>query len=374
MGSCLRCFKSEEQEDKEDEQQPFLIHLPSEKYSGELNLDCFHIEKLLGKGSFGKVMLVRKKDTNSIYAMKVIKKGLIEKYRHVDHTKTERKILGELDHPFLVKLRYAFQSKTKLYMVMDFVNGGELFFHLKRAKLFTVDRAKFYAAEILLALEYLHSQGVVYRDLKAENILVEPSGHIKLTDFGLSKKIYVPDNLKTYSFCGTPEYLAPEILLGVGHDKAVDYWSLGVLLYEMLAGELPFFNKNRQLLYKSIVKAEYDMKTFFTAESCDLLKQLLNPQVIFIQPQQRLKEPQFVKSHPFFKGINWDKVLRKEVDPPFRPRIRDEEDTGNFDKVFTEEKVMDSMTSNYVSSHMFQKFDGFTYNQSPKFEITTDVS
>ena len=262
----------------EDIEDPIISYIEP-KHSGPLSLDHFHIERLLGKGSFGKVMLVRKKDTNKIYAMKIIKKALIQKYKHVDHTKTERKILGELNNPFLVKLRYAFQSKTKLYMVMDFVNGGELFFHLKRSKVFSQERARFYAAEILLGLEHLHEQGVVYRDLKAENCLLDSSGHVKLTDFGLSKKFFSPENFKTYSFCGTPEYLAPEVLLGVGHDHGVDYWSYGVLIFEMLSGQLPFYNPNKKLLYESIVRADYDMKPYFTTEAKSILNLLLNPKV-----------------------------------------------------------------------------------------------
>lgn len=282
MGSICHCFHSEPQKaEPQDLEEPF-IYVAEPKPNSEINLDCFHIERLLGKGSFGKVMLVRKKDTNKVFAMKIIKKALIQKYKHVDHTRTERKLLGELDHPFLVKLRYAFQSKTKLYMVMDFVNGGELFFHLKRSRVFSQDRTKFYAAEILLGLEYLHGLGVVYRDLKAENILLDPSGHIKLTDFGLSKKFFSPDTFKTYSFCGTPEYLAPEVLLGTGHDIAVDYWSFGVLIYEMLAGELPFYSSNRQTLYKCIVNADYDMKSYFSTEAKNLLTKLLNPLVTHI--------------------------------------------------------------------------------------------
>ena len=283
MGICFQCLKPEpETQPSSEAEDPLLLNLPKEFRAGDINLDCFHIEKLLGKGSFGKVMLVRKKDSGGIYAMKVIKKGLIERYKHVAHTQTEREILGELDHPFLVKLRYAFQTKSKLYMVMDFVNGGELFFHLKRSRQFSVDRARFYAAEILLALEYLHSQGVVYRDLKAENVLLEPSGHIKLTDFGLSKRFFTPENFKTFSFCGTPEYLAPEILQNIGHDKAVDYWSLGVLLYEMMAGELPFYEPDRQELYKKILKADFQIKSYFTPDFSALLKRLLAPQVSVI--------------------------------------------------------------------------------------------
>ena len=279
MGSMCQCFKSSSSTQPPDDIDEPFISKDEPPTSGPINLECFQVEKQLGKGTFGKVMLVRKKDNGKVFAMKIIKKALIEKYKHVDHTKTERKVLGELNHPFLVKLRYAFQSKTKLYMVMDFISGGELFYHLKRSKIFSVDRARFYTAEILIALEYLHSQSVVYRDLKAENILIDTSGHIKLTDFGLSKKLFAPENFKTYSFCGTPEYLAPEILLGVGHDKGVDYWSLGVLLYEMLSGELPFYNPNKQELYRSIVKADFQMKHYFSNDAQDLISKLIEPNV-----------------------------------------------------------------------------------------------
>ena len=274
MGSICHCFKSSS--DTEDLATPFICE-SEPKPSGPITVDSFLIEKLIGQGTFGKVFLVKKKDSNKPFAMKVIKKALIEKYKHVDHTKTERKVLGELDSSFLVKLRYAFQSKTKLYMVMDYINGGELFYHLKRSKVFSIERGRFYAAEILLGLEYLHSQGVVYRDLKAENILLDTTGHVKLTDFGLSKKIFAPENFKTFSFCGTPDYLAPEILLGTGHDKAVDYWSFGILLYEMLSGELPFYSSCKKDLYKKIVKNEYEMKNNFSEDTKSIIKSLLNP-------------------------------------------------------------------------------------------------
>jgi len=195
--------------------------------STTIALSDFKIEKVIGRGAFGKVFLVTKKDTGQLYALKALKKHVLEKRNQRIHTSTERQILAEVDSPFLVQLRFAFQTLDKLYMVMDYMPAGELFLHLRRAGRFTEDRTKFYAAEILLALEYLHIRGIIYRDLKPENVLLDQDGHIRLSDFGLSKKGLLPESgAKAFTFCGTPEYLAPEILKGVGHDKAVDYWSL----------------------------------------------------------------------------------------------------------------------------------------------------
>ena len=224
MGCCFNCFKADTQE--QSLQKSMLATSETEKESESskphISLADFHIEKLLGKGAFGKVLLVTKKDTGDLFAMKSLKKEMIEQRNQRTHTKTERQILGEVDCPFIVQLKYAFQTSDKLYMVMDFVNGGELFFHLRRCTKFPEERTRFYAAEILLALDYLHTQKIVYRDLKPENVLIDSEGHIKLTDFGLSK-IFFTGEKKAFSFCGTPEYLAPEILKGIGHDQAVDF-------------------------------------------------------------------------------------------------------------------------------------------------------
>ena len=195
--------------------------------------------------------------TNNIYAMKVLKKKEISERQQEDHTKAEREILEKITNPFIVKLHYAFQSPDKLYFVLDFVNGGELFSHLRKEKKFSESRAKFYAAEIILALEWLHSNNIIYRDLKPENILLDAEGHIKITDFGLSKK---GAKKKTYTFWGTPEYLAPEIIIGKGHDKSVDWWSLGSLLYEMLWGRPPFTDKNRKEIFRLIISSKPVMK------------------------------------------------------------------------------------------------------------------
>eukprot|EP01102_Stenamoeba_stenopodia_P008101 TRINITY_DN2301_c0_g1_i3.p1 TRINITY_DN2301_c0_g1~~TRINITY_DN2301_c0_g1_i3.p1 ORF type:complete len:296 (-),score=67.21 TRINITY_DN2301_c0_g1_i3:548-1435(-) len=222
---------STEEDDKDDNgwDDPVLYSPTKEK----ITKDDFELLTVIGKGSFGKVLQVRKKDTGKIYAMKVLRKEAIVQRKQVAHTKAEKSILAKIQHPFIVGLHYAFQTEEKLYMVLDFVNGGELFFHLKREGKFSEQRVRIYAAEIACALSHLHSFGIVYRDLKPENILLDSEGHICITDFGLSKEIQSED---THTFCGTPEYLAPEILKGQGHGTPVDWWSLGTLIYEMLTG------------------------------------------------------------------------------------------------------------------------------------------
>ncbi|MES1912266.1 MAG: hypothetical protein MHM6MM_004569 [Cercozoa sp. M6MM] len=201
----------------------------------KMSVDDFDLLAVVGKGSFGKVMQVRHKRTGQIYAMKVLKKKELIKRKQVLHTRTERNVLVDVTHPFVVSLRAAFQTRGKLYMLLDYFNGGELFFHLRNDGQFSEERCRFYAAQIILALKCLHENGVVYRDLKPENILLDSEGFIKITDFGLSKDA-MADGKLTHTFCGTPEYLAPEVLRNEGHARAVDWWSLGTLLFEMMTG------------------------------------------------------------------------------------------------------------------------------------------
>jgi tRNA A-37 threonylcarbamoyl transferase component Bud32 len=235
-----------------------------------VGLEDFIPIRVIGKGSFGRVLLVKKKDNDQIFAMKVLMKASILKRNQVEHTKTERTVLEHIRHPFIVTLRYAFQNKANLYLVLDYCAGGELFFHLGKDGKFDEKRAKFYSAQIVLALEYLHDLGIVYRDLKPENVLLDANGNIALTDFGLSKE-GINDNSSAHSFCGTPEYLAPEILRRSGHGRAADWWSLGALLYEMLVGMPPFYSRDRERLFTKILKANLRYPQHLSEDAKSLL-------------------------------------------------------------------------------------------------------
>lgn len=325
-----------------------------------LSTDDFRIEKMIGKGSFGKVFLVTKKDSGVLYAMKVLRKEMIERRNQIMHTQAERSILEEVQCPFIVQLHYAFQTPDKLYMVMDYMNGGELFFHLRRSGRFTEDRTRFYAAEILLALEYLHERDIIYRDLKPENVLMDSEGHLRISDFGLSKKGVTTDG-KAYTFCGTPEYLAPEILRGIGHDQAVDFWSLGALVYEMLSGAPPNYSRNRDELFRNILTKPVEMKSHFSTSACDLLYHLLQ-----IDPKQRLSTAKSMKEHSFFSSISWSDLQSKSIKPPFKPVITHTKDMRNFDRAFTDEKAVDSVSEQLVEGHS-NRYPDFTY-QDPRLK------
>lgn len=328
--------------------------------SGKVGIEDFELLKVIGKGNFAKVMQVRKKDTGRIYAMKILDKEKLIARDQLEHTRTERRVLQLLRHPFLVNLVYAFQTVDKLYMVIDFVNGGELFFHLKRDKRFKESRARFYACEILLALEHLHKHDVIYRDLKPENILIDRFGHVAVTDFGLAKEL-VKDNAKTHTFCGTPEYLAPEVLLSQGHGKPVDWWSFGTLLFEMLVGIPPFYSENVQEMYEMILYSDLYFPDFVSVEASDLLARLLER-----NPAKRLGSGptgvEEIKSHPFFKGINWETFYNKGYPAPFTPSIKSDEDTSNFDTEFTREAPTLSKKDESMLGESVQKvFKGFSY-------------
>lgn len=306
-----------------------------------IGLDSFEMLKVIGRGSFGKVMQVRKKGENNIYAMKILKKKAIIQRNQLEHTKAERKILEALHHPFLMTLRYAFQTETKLYFVLDYYTGGELFFHLKKRRRFKELEARLMVAEVGMALGHLHSLDVIYRDLKPENILLDHTGHICLTDFGLSKDLG-PENEEARTFCGTPEYLAPEIVLNKGHGKAVDWWSLGILLYELTVGIPPFYSQNVHEMYQLIKQAPLRFPPKLSQECKCLIIGLLKR-----DPSSRLgggpEDFAEIQQYEFFSPIDWDALYRKEITPPYRPDVRDGDlDTRNFDSQFTTEPVVDS--------------------------------
>ncbi|KAM9774767.1 ribosomal protein S6 kinase alpha-3 [Syngnathus typhle] len=295
----------------------------------------FELRKVLGQGSFGKVFLVRKvtgPDAGQLYAMKVLKKATL-KVRDRVRTKMERDILVEVNHPFIVKLHYAFQTEGKLYLILDFLRGGDLFTRLSKEVMFTEEDVKFYLAELALALDHLHGLGIIYRDLKPENILLDEDGHIKLTDFGLSKESIDHEN-KAYSFCGTVEYMAPEVVNRRGHTHSADWWSYGVLMFEMLTGTLPFQGKDRKETMTMILKAKLGMPQFLSSEAQSLLRNLFkrNPSNRLGAGPDGVEE---IKRHQFFSTIDWNKLFRREIPPPFKPAAGRPDDTFYFDPEFT---------------------------------------
>ncbi|XP_073472251.1 ribosomal protein S6 kinase alpha-1 isoform X2 [Lithobates pipiens] len=324
----------------------------------------FVLLKVLGQGSFGKVFLVRKitpPDNNQLYAMKVLKKATL-KVRDRVRTKMERDILAEVHHPFVVRLHYAFQTEGKLYLILDFLRGGDLFTRLSKEVMFTEEDVKFYLAELALGLDHLHSLGIIYRDLKPENILLDEEGHIKLTDFGLSKES-IDHEKKAYSFCGTVEYMAPEVVNRQGHSHSADWWSYGVLMFEMLTGSLPFQGKDRKETMTLILKAKLGMPQFLSSEAQGLLRSLFKR-----NPTNRLGSgidgAEELKRHPFFSTIDWNKLYRREISPPFKPAVSQPEDTYYFDTEFTSRTPKDS-PGIPPSAGAHQLFRGFSFVAPP---------
>ncbi|XP_076976946.1 ribosomal protein S6 kinase alpha-2 isoform X6 [Tamandua tetradactyla] len=318
----------------------------------------FELLKVLGQGSYGKVFLVRKvkgPDAGQLYAMKVLKKATL-KVRDRVRSKMERDILAEVNHPFIVKLHYAFQTEGKLYLTLDFLRGGDLFTRLSKEVMFTEEDVKFYLAELALALDHLHGLGIIYRDLKPENILLDEEGHIKITDFGLSKEAVDPDK-RAYSFCGTIEYMAPEVVNRRGHTHSADWWSFGVLMFEMLTGSLPFQGKDRKETMALILKAKLGMPQFLSPEAQSLLRALFKR-----NPSNRLGAGldgvEDIKRHPFFLTIDWNKLYRKEIKPPFKPAVGRPEDTFHFDPEFTSRTPTDSpgVPPSANAHHLFRGF------------------
>ncbi|KAL8874073.1 MAG: hypothetical protein Q9174_000544 [Haloplaca sp. 1 TL-2023] len=322
-----------------------------ERVSGEIHLEMqfqktdkkhfgpedFQIIKLIGKGTFGQVYLVRKKDTQRLYAMKVLSKKVIVQKKEVAHTLGERNILvrtAMAESPFIVGLKFSFQTATDLYLVTSYMSGGELFWHLQKAGKFNEGRAKFYIAELILALQHLHKYDIVYRDLKPENILLDANGHIALCDFGLSKANLTKDDT-TSTFCGTTEYLAPEVLLDEqGYTTMVDFWSLGVLVFEMCCGWSPFYADDTQQMYKNIAFGKVRFpRDALSNEGRNFVKSLLNR-----NPKHRLgaiNDAEDLKAHPFFADMDWDALANKTIVPPFKPQLKSILDTSNFDPEFT---------------------------------------
>ncbi|XP_027351515.1 serine/threonine-protein kinase AtPK2/AtPK19-like [Abrus precatorius] len=318
-----------------------------------VSIEDFDILKVVGQGAFAKVYQVRKKGTSEIYAMKVMRKDKIMEKNHAEYMKAERDIMTKIEHPFVVKLRYSFQTKYRLYLVLDFVNGGHLFFQLYHQGLFREDLARVYTAEIVSAVSHLHSNGIMHRDLKPENILLDADGHVMLTDFGLAKQF--EDSTRSNSMCGTLEYMAPEIILGKGHDKAADWWSVGVLLFEMLTGKPPFCVGSRDRIQQKIVKDKIKLPAFLSSEAHSLLKGLLQKEAT-----KRLgcgaRGIEEIKGHKWFKPINWKRLEAREIQPSFRPEVAGKHCVANFEKRWTDMPVVDSPAASPNGGNPFKDF------------------
>ena len=351
----ILCCKSPE--DSTDNKSEPLVQTSPVENQLKVTLEDFETLSLLGKGAFAKVVLVRKKSNSQLYAMKILKKRDIYRRNEEQHIQSERKILASVKSPFLVNLKYAFQTNNKLYMVMEFMPGGELFYHLGKQRRFNEETARFYISEVIIAIEYLHSQSIIYRDLKPENILLGLDGHIKLTDFGLSK-IVSESNFKTRTICGTPEYQAPEIVLDCEYDRGVDFWSIGCLLYELISGRPPFQDDNREFLRAKILSQNVLFSRIFSEAARNLIDKLLVKNVKLTQPSHRLTDIKALKAHEFFDGVLWDRVALKSMEAPYKPRQGGE--TENFDKVFTTENPLSANMSPSPQSGV-SAFVGFTY-------------
>jgi protein-serine/threonine kinase len=347
----------------------------------------FEILKLIGKGTFGQVFQVRKKDTKRIYAMKVLSKKVIVQKKEIQHTIGERNILvrtATTESPFIVGLKFSFQTSADLYLVTDYMSGGELFWHLQKEGRFVEERAKFYIAELILALRHLHQHDIVYRDLKPENILLDANGHIALCDFGLSKA-NLAKNDTTNTFCGTTEYLAPEVLLDEqGYTKMVDFWSLGVLVFEMCCGWSPFYAEDTQQMYKNIAFGKVRFpRDALSPDGRAFVKGLLNR-----NPAHRLgakNDAEELMAHPFFSDIDWNALSQKLTQPPFKPKLKDQYDVSNFDPEFTnalsagpEASSLNARAAALASNHntdstplsptMQNQFKGFTFVDESSLE------
>ena len=328
----------------------------------KVSYNDFQPLKLLGRGSFGEVLLVRLKATGKIYAMKILDKKILKLKKQQSHTKTERDLMVKINSPFIVNIKSAFQDGTNLYLVSEFMQGGDMFFHMHDGQIviFNTDKTRFYIMELVLALEFLHSNNMVYRDLKPENILLDSKGHVKLTDFGLSK-ILEDEEDKAFTLCGTPQYLAPEVLLRQGYDKMVDWWSLGCVMYEMLVGRLPFAIKRGMKLSMRIYEKKVDFPKSINRDARDLIEKLL-----VVNPKQRLgyNGSEEIKNHPFFQGVNWDLAVKKNIKPPFIPKLKSDVDLRYFDNMFTDEPIggpKRKITVRDRDREPSNEYNGFTY-------------
>lgn len=330
-------------------------------YRKKITLDDFQFIAVLGKGNFGKVMLAESRHTQKLYAIKVLKKDFIIENEEADSVMSEKRIFLTANmhkHPFLLNLNCCFQTANRVYFVMEYISGGDLMYHIQRSR-FSPQKAKFYACEVLLALKYFHENNIVYRDLKLDNILLTKKGHIKIADYGLCKENMDFDS-KTSTFCGTPEFMAPEVVLGKQYDKNVDWWAFGVLLFQMLFCQSPFRGDDEEEIFNAIEHDDVKYPMNIPSTTIMILQELLNK-----DPKTRLgsgrKDALEVMKHPYFDDVNFDDVLNCRIPPPFIPEISNKIDYGNFDLEFTSETPKLTPINTLIDDKMQEKFKGFSH-------------
>ncbi|XP_057669398.1 atypical protein kinase C-like [Diorhabda carinulata] len=330
------------------------------------SLSDFDLLKVIGRGSYAKVLLVELRRTKRLYAMKVIRKdGITDD--DLEWIRTEKRVFKLVSNrPFFIGLQSSFQTLTRLFFVMEFARGGDLMNHMQKQKKLPENHGRFYAAEISLALNFLHNHGIIYRDLKLDNVLLDHEGHVKLTDYGMCKE-GVDSVMGTTTFCGTPNYIAPEVLEGKNYGFTVDWWALGVLIYEMLVGRSPFLSENfedysEDCLFQIILQKPIRIPRNLSTKASNVLRGFLNK-----DPLHRLgcRKPEGfneVLRHPFFQSIQWNKLEAKQIKPPYIPDLKGKRDLSNFPAEFLNETVFFSLQDSELINTLDQSiFRGFDY-------------
>jgi atypical protein kinase C iota type len=349
-----------------------ITHKPSQQQQKQrqMGLDDFELIKVIGRGSYAKVFLVEYKRTKKCYAMKVIKKSKVNDDEDIDWVQTEKHIFEQAtNHPFLVGLHSCFQTESNLFFVIEYLCGGDLMYHMQRKCKLPEDHARFYSAEIVLALDFLHSKGIIYRDLKLDNVLLDIEGHVKLTDYGMCKEGLKKGEM-TSTFCGTPNYIAPEMLRGESYDFSVDWWALGVLCFEMMAGRTPFnINENasenpdlntEDHLFQVILEKPIRIPRNLSVKATSLLKGFLQKAAADrLGSQDGLRE---IQQHAFYKTIDWNALEQRLIQPPYKPQVTSERDLSNIDELFTKEDVcLTPETPRTLARLQQNEFEGFEY-------------